>query len=120
MLITVYGKINTIFVDLSKAFDTIEHELMIAKLSSYDFSADTSKLISSYLKTRKQRSIIQNLFSSWAEIIAGVLQGSVMSYLFRLRKTCNKENYADDNTSYKTGGCFEVIIEKLSLALISF
>ena len=55
MLITAYGKINAIFVDLSKAFATTENRLMIAKLSSYDLSADSLKLISSYLKKQKAK-----------------------------------------------------------------
>ena len=67
------AKINSIFMDLSKSFDPIEHKLMIAKLSSYDFSADSLKLISSHLKNRNQRSIIENSYSSWEESIAGVL-----------------------------------------------
>lgn len=55
MLITAYGKINGTFVDLSKAFATIENRLMIAKLSSYDLYADSLKLISSYLKKQKAK-----------------------------------------------------------------
>ena len=55
MLITAYGKINGTFVDLSKAFATIENRLMIAKLSSYDLYEDSLKLISSYLKKQKAK-----------------------------------------------------------------
>ena len=63
---------------------------------------------------------------SLEEIIAAVPQGSILvlilfiifvSDLFLLPKTCNTVNYADDNTLYATGDCFEVINEKLFFRL---
>ena len=62
---------------LSKAFDCIPHDLLIAKLSVYGFRNKSWKLIFSYLKGRHQRVKINSEFSSWKEIIDGVPQGSL-------------------------------------------
>ena len=65
-------------MDLSKAFDCIPHEILIAKLHAYGFSRDSLKLIYNYLKERKQRVKINAEYSSWEEILNGVPQGSVL------------------------------------------
>ena len=66
-----------LFMDLSKAFDTINHDLLLAKLRAYGFSNNALNLMCSYLKNRKQRTQINNNFSSEKNIIAGVPQGSI-------------------------------------------
>ena len=73
--------VGTILMDLSKAFDCISHDLLIAKLSAYGFGKDSLKLIYSYLTNRKQRIRIDSIFSSWLEIVIGVTQGSIL-YIF--------------------------------------
>ena len=65
-------------MDLSKAFDTINHELLIAKLNAYGFSKDVLKLIFSYMSDRWQRIKINISFSSWYALLQGVPQGSVL------------------------------------------
>ena len=74
--------VSALFMDLSKAFDTINHDLLIAKLKSYGFSKEALTLIKSYLKNRKQKVQINNKFSSERDLIAGVLQGSIDGPLF--------------------------------------
>ena len=74
-------KIGLFMMDLSKAFDCIPHELMIAKLSAYGFDNNSLKLIYSYLKGRNQRVKINAEYSSWKEILNGVPQGSVIGPL---------------------------------------
>ena len=69
-------------MDLSKAFDTINHELLIAKLHAYGFSTDSIQLVLSYLSNRWQRVKIDGTFSSWAELTQGVPQGSILEPLF--------------------------------------
>ena len=50
-------KVGVIFMDLSKAFDTINHSLLLAKLKAYGFSSQALSLLQSYLCNRFQRSI---------------------------------------------------------------
>ena len=105
-------KVGAIFMDLSKAFDTINHSLLLAKLKAYGFSNQALRLLQSYLCNRFQRSIINGSFSSWNEVITGVHQGSVLGPLlfniflndiFLFISKCQLCNYADDNTLYKSG-----------------
>ena len=70
-----YGALLT---DLSKTFDCLPHDLIVAKLHAYGFSIDSLKLINSYLTERKQRVKINDQFSSWLDIVVGVPQGSIL------------------------------------------
>ena len=65
-------------MDLSKAFDTINHELLIAKLHAYGFSKQALKIVLSYMSDRWQRTKINKSFSSWSVLLQGVPQGSVL------------------------------------------
>ena len=73
--------VDVIFMDLSKAFDTINHDLLLAKLKAYGFSHNALAFVLCYLKNRSHRVNINNNFSTWEEIIAGALQGSVLGPL---------------------------------------
>ena len=64
--------------DLSKAFDCIPHDLIIAKLEAYDFHIDALKLIHNYLSNGKQRVKVNDAYSSWKNIFYGVPQGSII------------------------------------------
>ena len=65
-------------MDLTKAFDTVNHELLIAKLHAYGFDTDALEIIWSYLKYQLQRTKINVTFSSWTEFLEGVLRGSAL------------------------------------------
>ena len=68
-------------MDLSKAFDALNHNLLIAKLGAYGLDAKDLCYIKSYLDNRKQRVRVNSYFSSWHEIIAWVPQGSIIGPL---------------------------------------
>ena len=100
-------------MDLSKAFDTINHELLIAKLNAYGFSEPSLKLIYNYLKDRLHHIKINSTFSEWSELIQGVSSvfflGSLLfniylNDLFYILNDVDICNYAD---------VIEVVIEKL-------
>ena len=68
----VFGALLT---DLSKAFDCLSHDHLIARLNSYGFSMVTLRLIKNYLSNRKQRTKINTGYTSWEEILFRVPQG---------------------------------------------
>ena len=67
-----------VLMDLSKAFDCIPHDLLIAKLSTYGFDKTTLKYIYSYIKKRQRCVRINNIYRGFEEIISGVPQSSVV------------------------------------------
>ena len=68
---------GALLTDLSKAFDCLPLELLIAQLDTYGFDKSSLKLIHSYLSNRKQRVKVNDRYSSWSEILFGVPKGSI-------------------------------------------
>ena len=111
---TAKGKFfGALLTDVSKAFDCLPHELLIAKLHAYGFSLAALRLVHSYLSNRKQRTKINASYSSQQEILFGVLQGSILGPflfnificdLFIIIDDINTANYADNNTPFVSGG----------------
>ena len=75
------GFVGTILMDLSKAYDCLPHDLMVAKLEAYGISKEGLQLISDYLSYRKQRTKIGSAYSDWANVIRGIPQGSILGPL---------------------------------------
>ena len=71
----------SIFIDLSKAFDTINHHILIDKLKYYGLDNNSVQWFHSYLSNRNQLFVIENTFSDKRHISTGVPQGSVLGPL---------------------------------------
>ena len=69
-----------LLTDLSKAFDCLPHDLVIAKLHAYACDLLSLKLLNSYLRNMHQRVQINNCYSSWVAILFGVSQGPLLKY----------------------------------------
>lgn len=97
----------SVFIDLSKAFDTIDHSILIAKLEYYGFNSKSLQLMISYLSNRYQYVDYNETQSSVLKITTGVPQGSILGpllfiiYMNDIISTCNifyPILYADDTT----------------------
>ena len=94
-----------LFLDLSKAFDTINHDILLTKLQFYGIKNNTLNFFKSYLSDRKQTLVYNDVFSNAQSITCGVPQGSVLGpllfilYINDMYKASNKLNsviFADD------------------------
>ena len=94
-----------ILIDLQKAFDTIDHQILLQKMSFLGFSTQSSKWFESYLSNRTFRVNIENSFSDTADLNCGVPQGSILGPLLFLLYVndmsqavdCELFLYADDS-----------------------
>ena len=103
------GICGALFTDLSKAFDCLVHDFLIAKLEAYGFTYESLKLINSYLTDRKHRTKINSSYSSFLDFLIGVPQGSILgpllfniyiSDLFLFLDDDNVASYADYTAPY--------------------
>jgi hypothetical protein len=82
--------VGGIFCDLKKAFDSVDHDILLSKLEFYGIRGKFKELIKSYLTNRYQRVSItsknscRSSFSKWGEVRCGVPQGSILGPLFFL------------------------------------
>ena len=100
---------RALLTDLSKAFDCLSHDLLIAKLHAYGLDLATLKILQDYLTNRKQRTKVDSFYSAWEKILSRVPQGSILGPLlskifmrdmFLTLKTTSFTGYADDNTPF--------------------
>ena len=95
-----------VFIDFSKAFDCIDHNILISKLTLYGLDPSAIAFITSYFESRKQRTIIDGHTSNTSKVTYGTAQGSILGPLIFIiyvndlfLEIVNKENiimYADD------------------------
>ena len=97
--------IGAVLMDLSKSFDCIPHDLVIAKLAAYGFDKNMICYIYSYLKSRKQCDSVNNIKRAFEEVISGVPQGLIAGAIlfniffndfFFFILVASAHNFADD------------------------
>ena len=103
--------VGTVLIDLSKAFDSIDHTLLCRKLDAYGVRGPEQLWFRNYLANRRQRVVLNGVSSDWADVTRGVPQGSIFGPLLfslfvndlpNVVQHCSINLYADDTTIYNS------------------
>ena len=103
--------VATVMIDLSKAFDTINHNLLLEKLDAYAIRGVELSWFSNYLSKRRHGLQLDGEHSGWTGLTKGVPQGSILGPMLFLLfvnelsdvvQHCTVNLYADDTTIYST------------------
>ena len=120
------GYVGTILMGISKAYDCLSHDLLIAKLEAYGLDVGSLNFLLDYLSLRKYRTKVGSSYSKWSEICRGIPQGSILgplmfniflnNILFFVEKSgiCN---FAGDNTVYSCRKDLTKIKEELKCTM---
>lgn len=103
---------DVLYLDFSKAFDSVPHNLLLHKLSLYGIAGSLHAWLSDYLASRFQRVLVEGCLSSWVKVTSGVPQGSLLGpmlfilYVNDLPRTVSKGTsialFADDAKCFRT------------------
>ena len=111
-----------VFIDFKKAFDCVQHPVLLKKLRALNLDESVTNWIKDYLTQRQQRVYANDTYSSYQNISQGVPQGSVLGPLFyiiyandlsNIVKNCEIALYADDTVLYTSSKNFDVSVNKL-------
>lgn len=122
--------VGTVMVDFRKAFDLVDHNLLLKKLACYKCNSTFMKLMESYLKNRTQVTSVNGKVSESGFVTCGVPQGSILGPLLFLifindlplalsGSISSIDLYADDTTIYDTQTDLHILKSNLQDALLS-
>ena len=113
----------SIFIDLTKAFDTVDHEILLDKLDRYGIRGNANSFFRSYLSKRKQYTVINGVDSSICDVKCGVPQGSVLGpllfalYINDIYRAVGKDNirlFADDTALFMCNANLNTLISDVA------